>query len=111
MKFEYQLGGRDLEASKWEKDVGVIVNEDLKPSLQCARAAAKANQVLGQISRGVTFRDKDTLVRLYKTYVRPHLEYCQAAWSPWTQGDKKVLEQVQRRAVKMISNMGGHHDL
>ena len=65
MKFEYQLGGRDLEASKW-----VIVNEDLKPSLQCARAAAKANQVLGQISRGVTFRDKDTLLRLYKTYVR-----------------------------------------
>ena len=40
-KFEYSLGGRNLEASKWEKDVGVIINEDLKPSLQCARAASK----------------------------------------------------------------------
>ena len=46
----------------WEKDVGVIINEDLKPSLQCAMAALKANQVLGQISRGVCFRDKDNFL-------------------------------------------------
>ena len=102
---EYQLGGRTLEASRWEKDVGVIIHDDLKPSLQCARAAAKANQVLGQIVRGVCFRDKDTMLRLYKTYVRPHLEYCQAAWSPWTLGDKNVLEQVQKRAVKLMTNL------
>ena len=44
-RYEYQLGGSTLETSKWEKDVGVIINEDLKPSLQCGRAAAKANQV------------------------------------------------------------------
>ena len=33
------------------------------------------------------------------------MEYCQAAWSPWTLGDKKVLEQVQIRAVKLMSNI------
>ena len=32
-RHEYQLGGRTLEASKFEKDVGVIINDDLKPSL------------------------------------------------------------------------------
>ena len=106
-KFKYQLGGEDLEAVSFEKDVGVLVSNDLKPSLQCARAATKANQVLGQISRGVSYRDKNTFLRLYKTYVRPHLEYCQAAWSPWTEGDKKVLEQVQQRAIRMISNLRG----
>ena len=104
-KFKYQLGGRDLEPVEHEKDVGVIVSSDLRPSLQCARAASKANQVLGQISRGISYRDKNTFLKLYKTYVRPHLEYCQAAWSPWTEGDKKVLEQVQQRAIKMISNL------
>ena len=105
MKNEYQLGGRILEASKWEKDVGVIINDDLKPSLQCARAAAKANQVLGQIARGVTYRDKETMLKLYKTYVRPHLEYCQAAWSPWLLGDQRTLEKVQQRAVKLMTNL------
>ena len=63
-KFKYQFRGSELEASEWEKDVGVIVSNDLKPSLQCSKAAAKANQVLGQISRGVTYRDKETLLTL-----------------------------------------------
>ena len=45
------------------------------------------------------------MLRLYKTYVRPHLEYCQAAWSPWTLGDNRLLEQVQQRAVKMMTNL------
>ena len=35
----------------------------------------------------------------------PRLEYCQAAWSPWSMGDKKVLEKVQQRAVKMMTNL------
>ena len=81
-KFKYQLGGEDLVTVSFEKDVGVLVSKDLKPSLQCARAATKANQVLGQISRGVSYRDKSTFLRLCKTYVQPHLEYCQAAWYP-----------------------------
>ena len=41
------------------------------------------------------------------TYVRPHLEYAMAAWSPWNQGDKEVLESVQRRAVMMVTNLKG----
>ena len=106
-KYKYQLGGIELEATEWEKDVGVIVSNDLKPSLQCSKAAAKANQVLGQISRGVTYRDKETFLRLYKTYVRPHLQYCQAAWAPWLEADKKLLEKVQERAIRMISNLRG----
>ena len=47
--------------------------------MQCASTAAKANQVLGKITRGVSYRIKEIMLRLYKTYVRPHLEYCQAA--------------------------------
>ena len=36
---------------EFEKDVGVIVHQSLKPSIQCARAVAMANAVLGQISK------------------------------------------------------------
>ena len=44
---------------------------------------------------------------MYKTYVRPHLEYAIQAWCPWTVGDKEVLEAVQRRAVKAVANLRG----
>ena len=109
-QFEYNWGKGVLEVSEEEKDVGVIVTNSLKPSLQCARAAKKANQVLGQMSRGITYRDKYTFTRLYKVYVRPHLQYCSSAWSPYNVADKELLEQVQKRAVKMISNLQGTYE-
>ena len=96
-----------MGAAEWEKDLGVIVSQSLRPSLQCAKAARTANGVLGQLCRGVGYRDKEVFIGLYKTYVRPHLEYAIQAWCPWTAGDKEVLEAVQRRAVKAVSNMRG----
>ena len=54
-----------MESTDAEKDVGVTITANLKPSLQCARAAKKANMVLGQLVRGISYRDKKTFVRLY----------------------------------------------
>ena len=106
-QFEYFMGGRSLETVDCEKDVGVLLHKSFRPSMHCAMAAKKANMVLGQLSRGVSFRDRVTFIGLYKTYVRPHLEYCVQAWAPWTVGDKAVLESVQKRAVGMVSNLRG----
>ena len=62
------------------------------------------------MSRAVTYRDKYTFSRLYKVYVRPHLQYCSSAWSPYSVTDKELLEKVQYRAVKMISNLSGTYE-
>ena len=45
-KYEYSMGGEKLGAAEWEKDLGVIVSQSLRPSLQCAKAARTANGVL-----------------------------------------------------------------
>ena len=55
----------------------------------------------------MSYRDKETFMGLYSTFVLPHLEYCAQAWSPWTLGDKEVLEAVQKRAVGMVTNLKG----
>ena len=44
---------------------------------------------------------------LYKTYVRPRLEFFTAAWSPWTEADSNCIELVQKRANRMISGLTG----
>ena len=44
---------------------------------------------------------------LYKTFVRPKLEHAVAAWSPWLEGDKEILEKVQRRLIRLISDKKG----
>ena len=99
-----------MEATDEEKDVGVMITKTLKPSVQCAKAVKKANQVLGQMARSITYRDKYTFLRLYKVYVRPHLQYCSSAWSPYNVADKELLESVQKRAVKMITNLSGTYE-
>ena len=66
----------ELTSIKLEKDLGVFVEDDLKPSTQCIRSAAKARRIIGMVRR--TFRKldmKDFLI-LYKTYIRPHIEFC-----------------------------------
>ena len=104
-KFKYTMGGRTLKVTSEEKDIGVIITDNLKPSTQCAAAAKTAQTVLGQITRAFHYRDRHIFVRLYQQYVRPHLEFATPAWSPWTEGDKKMLEKVQERAIKMVSGL------
>ena len=101
-QFEYVWGGRDLVVTEAEKDVGVMVTSNLKPAVQCANAAKKANMVLGQIARGVTYRDRVTFIKLYQVFVLPHLSYAVQAWAPFY---KELLEKVQRRAVMMVTNI------
>ena len=106
-KQSYRMGADELKSVEYEKDVGVVVHQSLKPHMQCTRAAARANAVLGQLSRAVTYRDRTTFLKLYKVYVRPHLEYAVASWSPWSVEDVEMLEKVQRRALGMVSNLRG----
>src|ERR1043165_1873829 len=75
-KLQYGMGGIILRETEEERDLGVIVNNNTKPSRQCAEAAKKANKVLGMIKRTIISREKETVLELYKALVRPNLEYC-----------------------------------
>jgi len=59
------------------------------------------------IKRTITYKDLKIMLNLYKTLVRPHVEYCVSAWSPYYKKDKELLEKVQRRFTKMIKGMKG----
>jgi hypothetical protein len=109
--YEYFMRGVRLEETEEERDIGVAVTKNLKPSSQCSKAAGRASSVLGQLRRNFHYRDRYTFLRLYKQYVRPHLEFSAPAWSPWLQGDKDTLEKVQEKAVKMVAGLKGSNYL
>ena len=103
----YQLGGTEVPTATQEKDLGIIVTENLKVSEQRAKVTKTANKVLGIIKRSYDDKSIANLLPLYKALVRPHIEYCVQAWRPYYQKDVDNLEQIQRRATRMMEEVRG----
>ncbi|XP_005102398.1 uncharacterized protein LOC101854880 [Aplysia californica] len=82
-----------------EKDLGVNIDSDLKFSKHVSIQVNKANNLLALIRRGFTMLDKVSLSTLYKSMIRPHLEYGNVVWYPRLKGDEEQLEKVQRLAT------------
>ena len=57
------------------------------------------------IKRSFVNREKQTILSLYKSVVRPKLEYCIQAWRPHLAKDIELMERVQHRATKLISSL------
>ena len=104
---QYTLGegGPAIVEEQQEKDLGVIISNDLKPDKMVNKQAQKAHVKLTQFNTTFTHRGK-TWIKLYNTYVKPSLLYACEAWRPCTQEGIAKLEAVQKRAVRMAGGQG-----
>ena len=102
---KYTMSGAIIEETSTEKDLGVHVDSDLKFRKQAATAVSKASQVMAVIRKSFQLIDKKTLPLLFKTLVRPHLEYGNIVWGPFNRADQRRVEGVQRRATKLVPEL------
>jgi len=89
-KFQYSMDNQNLKTVSDQRDLGVQLTADLKPSIQCQKAYTKASKVLDMITWTFSYKGRDTMVPLYKSLVRPHLAFCVSAWSPYYKKDRVV---------------------
>ena len=105
-EYEYEMkvsnGEQKINVCESEKDLGVTFDRQFSFDPHIQRVVGKANQMLGIIKRAFTFLDKETFIKLYKAFVRPHLEYANVIWCPFLKRQSKLIESVQRRATKIL---------
>lgn len=103
--YVYTMCGQDIENVCTEKDLGVTFDQELRFSVHIQQKVKKANQILGMIRNTFQCLDKEVFLPLYKSLIRPHLEYASVIWKPNLKKDIISIENVQRRATKMVSGL------
>jgi hypothetical protein len=98
----YHLNGNEIPVRDCERDLGVIISSNMKFSTHCATIAKSAERVLWCIRRAFQYISKDVFLRLYKSLIRPRLEYASSVWCPHYLRDIEIIERVQRRATKLF---------
>ena len=103
LSYIYTLNGHDLKQVHEQRDLGVIISDDLHPWKHIQEITKKANQRIGMIRRCFSNITQRKISILYTTSVRPLLEYASVVWSPWYKTDIDLLEKVQKRCLALCN--------
>ena len=98
----YSMDGAELTKTVKEKDLGVLVEDNLEFDQHIKGIVGRANRMLGLIKIGFACLDQEVFMNLYPVLVRPLLEYCVQVWSPYKRKHINLIERVQRRATKLV---------
>jgi len=107
MTSTYNIDSNILPTVSTVTDLGVDVDSKLKFSIHINRVVRKAMTRSYLLARCFVSHDTNTLVKAFKVYVRPLVEYCSSVWSPHYAKDIKLIESVQRKFTKRLSGLWG----
>lgn len=103
LKSDYYINLSTLPSLDKVKDLGIFLTPSLSPFDHIVHITSRANALLGFIFRSTrNFKDPQSLVLLYKTLVRPILEYGSVVWSPHQLGHIDLLSRTQARFIRML---------
>ena len=107
---QYYMGDVLLPVVETEKDLGVTISKNLDFIDYINSSINKANSMIAWVTRTFVSREKEVMLKIYKSMIRPHIEYCVQLWSPLpAHGNWRLIlaiEDVQRKFTRLINNIG-----
>ena len=100
------MGGTVLNTIVKKKDLGLTTSADMKVLVHCGIAAAKGNHILGFTRRNIVYKENELIIPLYKTIVRPHLEYCIQAWRHYRKKYIDMQKEYKGEQPALYQNPG-----
>ena len=102
---EYFIKQQKIVRLSEVRDLGILLDDDLRFKHHISQITTKAYQRIAVIFRGFCTRNETFLMRAYKTYIRPILEYCTQIWNPYLIGEIVEIEKVQKYFTKRLPGM------
>ena len=78
----YILNKMVLPITNCEKGLGINVVSELKWNYHIEQNISKIKKCIGWVTRSVISREADVMINIFKSLVRPNLEYCVQLWNP-----------------------------
>jgi hypothetical protein len=96
----YTMNNTPITPCKIIKNLGVYLSYDLSWSHHVQTLASETMHLVRQVQHSLPTPTASTISKLYKSLIRPKLEYANNIWLPGTDADLTTIENVQRKATK-----------
>lgn len=101
-KTTYYVHGVTITATDHHNDLGIIMSTDLKFRKHHQMVCSSAMRTLGMIKKTFGQLTSKQFLHVYKTYIRPKVEYVTSVAAPFGEAEKSLIENVQKRSMKLI---------
>ena len=82
-KNHYLFGCNPLRCVDSVNDLGVTFNTSFNVNDHVRNSIAKANRFIACVTRSIISREPSIMLDLYKSPIKPPIEYCFQAWPQW----------------------------
>lgn len=111
-EYTYQMKNQqdefiNIPLEEEEKDLGITFEKTLKFNKHVLSVVNRCNKLIGLVKRTFQYMNKDLFLQLYKSLIRSIIDYGIIVWYPITKKNIQLIENIQRRATRIVPELKG----
>ena len=99
---ELKYNDDPLQTIANDKILGVFVDNNLSWSEHVKHISKKIASNVWLLSKTKMFLSQEHRIQFYKSYIQPHIDFCNIVWGNTTETNKMKIFRMQKRAVRVL---------